>query len=148
MFSFCNHWQHQIVGNNAKRWISKRRLQARNFSKIEHFLPPDTHTCACASEGQKCPFFGKFGVLCFLVSSVLRFALFSYYRRNNFFEIFWGYKMGTLGRNKLNILPILIFFSKNLLYDYVHINTFLRKRECSCSSNKLIQIKFLQINIK
>ena len=26
-------------------------------------------------------FFGKFGVLCFLVTSVLRFALLSYYRR-------------------------------------------------------------------
>ena len=141
MFSFCNQWQHQIVGNNAKRWTSKRRLQARDFSKIEHFLPPDTHTCVCVSEGQKCAFFGKFGVLCFLVSSVLRFAFLSYYRRNNFLVIFWGYKIGTLGRNNLNILPILIFFSKNLLYDYVHINNFLRKRECSCSSNKLIQYK-------
>ena len=127
---------------------SKRFFENRTFLTTWYAHIPDTHTCVCVSEGQKCAFFGKFGVLCFLVSSVLRFAFLSYYRRNNFLVIFWGYKIGTLGRNKLNILPILIFFSKNLLYDYVHINNFLRKRECSCSSNKLIHIKFLQINIK
>ena len=35
----------------------------------------------CVSGGKKCSFFGKFGVLCILVTSVLRFALLSYYRR-------------------------------------------------------------------
>ena len=29
----------------------------------------------CVSRGKKCPFFEKFGVLCFLVTPVLRFAL-------------------------------------------------------------------------
>ena len=32
--------------------------------------------------GKKCSFFGKFGVLCFLVTSVLRFVLVPYYRRS------------------------------------------------------------------
>ena len=41
----------------------------------ENFLPPDTHTYVCVSGGKKYSFFGKFGVLCFLVSSVLRIAL-------------------------------------------------------------------------
>ena len=34
----------------------------------------------CVSGGQKL-FFGKFGMLCFLETSVLRFALLPYYRR-------------------------------------------------------------------
>ena len=33
------------------------------------------------SGGKKCPFFRNFGVLCFLVTSVLRFALLPHYRR-------------------------------------------------------------------
>ena len=35
----------------------------------------------CVSGGKKCSFFGKFGVLCFLETPVLRFALLPYYRR-------------------------------------------------------------------
>ena len=37
--------------------------------------------CVCVSGGKKCSFFGKFGVLCFLVMPVLRFVLLPYYRR-------------------------------------------------------------------
>ena len=51
------------------------------FSENEHFLPPDTHTHVCVSGGKKCLFFGKFGVLCFLETTVLRFVLLPYYRR-------------------------------------------------------------------
>ena len=40
----------------------------------EHFLPPDKHTLSAF-------FFWKFGVLCFLETPVLRFALLPYYRR-------------------------------------------------------------------
>ena len=43
--------------------------------------PPDTHTPVCASGSKKCLFFGNFGVLCFLETPVLRFALLPYYRR-------------------------------------------------------------------
>ena len=50
-----------------------RKQSTQNFPKNEHFLPPDTHVCV--SRGKKCSFFGKFAVLCFLVTSVLRFAL-------------------------------------------------------------------------
>ena len=50
-----------------------------NFPKNRHFLPPGY---VCVSEGKKCPFFGKFDVLCFLETPVLRFALLPYYRRN------------------------------------------------------------------
>ena len=40
------------------------------------------NTYVCVSGGKKCSFFGKFGVLCFLETPVLRFALLPYYRRN------------------------------------------------------------------
>ena len=48
----------RIVGNMAKGPISKRVVQ-----------------------GKKCSFSGKFGVLCFLETPVLRIALLPYYRR-------------------------------------------------------------------
>ena len=66
----------------AKWRISKvTRIQSTpNFPKSKRFLPPDKHTYV--SVGKKCSLFGKFGVLCILVTSVLRFALLSYYRRN------------------------------------------------------------------
>ena len=39
------------------------------------------------SRGKKYSFFGKFGVLCFLETPILRFALLPYYRRvNNYVE--------------------------------------------------------------
>ena len=74
-----------FVGNKAK-WRILKRLSLRkqstpNFPKNEHFLPPDTHTYV--RKGKKCLFFGKFGVLCFLETPVLSFALFLYYRRIN-----------------------------------------------------------------
>ena len=37
--------------------------------------------CLYVSGGKKCSFFGKFGVLSFLVTSVLRLAFLSYYRQ-------------------------------------------------------------------
>ena len=52
-----------------------------NCSKNEHFLPPDTHTYVFVSGGKKYSFFGKFGVLCFFETPVLRLALLPYYRR-------------------------------------------------------------------
>ena len=51
------------------------------FTENTHFLLPDTHTYVCVSGGRKYSFFGKLGVHCFLVTSILRFALLLYYRR-------------------------------------------------------------------
>ena len=60
------------------------------FRQNEHFLLPDTHTYLCVSEGKKCSFFEKFGVLCFLVTSILKFALSSYYRRLHASVLFYS----------------------------------------------------------
>ena len=59
-----------------------RKQSTPNFPKNEHFLPPDTHMYVCVSGVNKCLFFGKLGVLCFLEIPVLRFALLPYYPRN------------------------------------------------------------------
>ena len=59
-----------------------RKQSTQNFPKNEHFLPPDMHTYVCVSGGEKCSIFGKFGMLCFLVTSVLRFALLPYYGKS------------------------------------------------------------------
>ena len=70
----------------AKGRISKRVLQENKhikFSEKYTYLapPPDMHTYVCVSGGKQCLFFEKFGVLCFLVTSVVRFSLLLYYRR-------------------------------------------------------------------
>ena len=44
----------------------------------------------CVSGSKKCSFFGKFGVLCFLETSVLRFTLLLYYPRH-YPTMFWKY---------------------------------------------------------
>ena len=50
--------------------------------KISEHLPPDTDTYVCVSGSRKCSFFGRFGVLCFLVTSVLKFAFLPYQSRD------------------------------------------------------------------
>ena len=68
-FSISEYLKHHFVGNKAKGWISKRMFQknkARQIFRKTNMI--------------KCLFFGKFGVLCFLQISVLRFAVLPYYR--------------------------------------------------------------------
>ena len=64
-----------------------RKQSTPNFPKNKHFLPSDTYTYARVSGGRKCSFLGKFGALCFLETSVLRFALLPYYRRFYCFKL-------------------------------------------------------------
>ena len=58
---------------NLKTGYSKKQ-STPSFPKNEYFLAPDTHTWTQEM-------FGKFGVLCFLETPVLRFALLPNYRR-------------------------------------------------------------------
>ena len=78
--------QIRLLLNQSFPGVSKKR-STPNFPKNEHFLPSDTYTYACISGGRKCSFFGKFGALCFLEMSVLRFALLPYYRRFYCFKL-------------------------------------------------------------
>ena len=54
----------------------------RNFRFLENLACFVFVEHVWVSGGKKCSFFGKFGVLCFLETPVLRFTLFLYYRRN------------------------------------------------------------------
>ena len=64
---FSNMVLCHFVSNNAKGWISKRALQEnkarQNFWKTNISYPWYAHVCV-----EKYPFFGKFGVFCFLAS--------------------------------------------------------------------------------
>ena len=74
----------QFVCNKAKGRISKQVFQehkARQIFRKTIKSYPLIRTRAWVSWGKECSFFGKFGVLCFLETPVLRFALLPYYRR-------------------------------------------------------------------
>ena len=70
-----------IVGDKAKGRISRQVFQE---NKARQIFRKTNISNVCVSGGKKCSFFGKFGVLCFLETPVLRFALLPYYRRNVF----------------------------------------------------------------
>ena len=61
-----------------EKFLLSRKQSTPKFPKNKHFLPPDTHVCL---------FFGNFGVLCFLETPVLRFALLPYSRRVTLIEV-------------------------------------------------------------
>ena len=85
----------------------------------------------CVSGGKKCLFFGKFGLLCFLETPVLRFALLPYYRRSialivvnqTFIKIFQSFKIFC---QWLEVLVKISYITKitNLLSKvFFHLNT-------------------------
>ena len=64
-----------MVGSKANGRLEtgvSRKQSTTNFPKNSY---------VCVSAGKKCSFFGKFDVLCFLKTPVLRFALLRYYQR-------------------------------------------------------------------
>ena len=75
--------------------VTKKKTKRAKFHEKQTFLTPDTHTHVCVSGSKKCSFFEKFGMLCFLVTSVLRFALLPYHRLINisvitvFYELYF-----------------------------------------------------------
>ena len=73
---------YDIVGNKAKGESQNgcfKKAKYAKFSEKRTFLTPDMHTDVCVSGDKKCSFFGKLGVLSFLETLVLRFALLPYY---------------------------------------------------------------------
>ena len=77
-----------ILSINSSVIRKKGKSQNGCFKKTKHvkfsekrlFLTP-WYPHVCVSGGKKCSFFGKFGLLCFLKTPVLRFALLPYYWR-------------------------------------------------------------------
>ena len=103
-------WRHSIksrhlefVGNKAKgritKWVFQENKARQNFRKT-NFLFLFLRVCIGV---KKCSFFGKFGVLCFLETPVLRFALLPYYQRI----------MGKVSTFRSHSYKLIHFFLKN-----------------------------------
>ena len=80
------------VSNKAKGGITKRVFQENKERQI--FQKTNISYLLIRTQGgKKCFFFGKPGVLCFLKTPFLKFALLSYYRRYvNYYKTGYGIK--------------------------------------------------------
>ena len=119
-------WGHD-VDRKGKRRISKPVLQENKASQIfrknEHFLPTDRHTHVCESGGKICLLFGKFDVLCFLVTPVLRLANVPYYQR-------WLLSLARIDEiclRKFNLANLELQFSK-IIFSNVHPQSFMNEK--------------------
>ena len=96
-----------------------KKTKHNKFSKKRTFLTPwyaHVRVCTCAYQGVKnVRFFGKFGVLCILVTSPLWFAFFPYYRRNLLSHAFFLPKSSF---NYIEKLPrnISLYVRPNIFY--------------------------------
>ena len=74
-----------FIGIKAKGRISNRMFQENKARQIFQKTNISYHLIhvrvRVRNEGKKCSFFGKFGVLCFLETPVLRFVLLPYYQQ-------------------------------------------------------------------
>ena len=91
-----------------------RKQSQSNFRKSKNFLSSGTQMYLCASEDTKCSFFGKFDMLCFLQTTVLKFAFLLYYRRNI-----------TMTRTRLpqSICTTLFWWQLLIFTDWLNINS-------------------------
>ena len=64
-----------VIRQKGESQIGGSKKARQIFRKNERFLHPDTHRSVFISGGKKCLFFGKFGELCFLVTSFLRLTI-------------------------------------------------------------------------
>ena len=127
-----------IVDNTTKRWIRKRVFQKnkarQNFRKTNIFYP-DTHRYVSVSKGKICSLFVKFGVLCFLETSVLGFTLLIYY---------WRYKpiRDSIDLDWINkrryLTPI---FKNQLIHSFLKLLYPLKKQEVEkgCIGNSWVK---------
>ena len=119
-----------FVGNMAKGRISKRRSQeykVRQFFRKANVFYPLIRTRTCAYQGvKKRSFFGKFSVLCILVTSILRFALLPYYRHFMIVELYtslvscFGIKVIT---KNMALFQFCIYFGRLVLLDQKKVIT-------------------------
>ena len=82
------------TGEFFYRFYSKRNA----WSKV-HQMGVSVSGC------KKCSFFGKLGVLCFLETPVLRFALLPYYRRSK--EAYFGLSQTSMMESSTKIVNVL-----------------------------------------
>ena len=79
-------YQLTIIETHVRQFVGNKPILKRVFQETKHAKFSEKQTFLSPwyehiSGGKKCLFFEKFGVLCFLVTFVLKFALLPYYRR-------------------------------------------------------------------
>ena len=81
-FNLIPRLNRHLTFKNPATWLVQNILdynwRTRILPDIEFAM---WNVYVCVSGGKKCSFFGKFGVLCFLETAALRFALLPHYRR-------------------------------------------------------------------
>ena len=98
---------HQFFDDKAKGRISKRSSKKTNLTKFSKKTNISyAQVRVPIRRDKKCSFSGKFGVLCFFVTSVLRLALSPYHRRIGGSAIL--YSFGTYGRYRRNMHALYI----------------------------------------
>ena len=115
--------QSQSNANNLKKTLLQLFLYFSVQIETENYK-----SYVCVLEGKNCSFFGKFDVLYFLETSVIRFAVLSYYRRNWFmshdlgvlssgikFSYIWYILRPTLSFNSKKLQNVSLFFYFSLL---------------------------------
>ena len=92
-FDVFKRYRKRPAAWNGLRWLGEKSLVVEQkkgnlkskhakFSEKETFLTQLYAHVRCVSGSKKFLFFGKYGILCFLVTSVLRFVFFPYQLRN------------------------------------------------------------------
>ena len=110
------HWSicSQFVANKAKGRISKRVFQEskarQNFRKT-NISYPLIRTRTCAYQEVRSFLFGNFGVLCFLETPVLKFALLPYYQRivNKYAQVHVNLRLFTIGLVRRDISSLAVY---------------------------------------
>ena len=95
----CQNCQgHNLLKNSNSSVIRResqngcfRKTKPPKFCEKRIFLTPWYAHVHVRSGGKKCLFSGKFDLLCFLETPVLRFTLLPYYRRINCLEFKFGF---------------------------------------------------------
>ena len=96
----------------------KKTKHVKFSEKRKFFTQWYAHVYVCI-RSKKCSFFGKFGVLCFLETPVLKFALLPYYRRKIWNFVFFCMLRWRTTKTilKLRCWPLAFTWYKNFLWN-------------------------------
>ena len=99
-----------------------RSLVSLIFFIITYLIDFGTCTCAYQGVGKKCLFSGKFGVLCFLETPVLRLALLPCYWRNEIFRSSWALPLISMA-GRISIKQTHLSLSLSFLSEWLSLST-------------------------
>ena len=77
-FRHCS-WSVTRQNGESQNEFFQKKNKARQIFRKTNISHPLIRTYVCVSRGKKCSFFGKFGVLCFFETPVLRLVILLFY---------------------------------------------------------------------